>query len=245
MAFHKITYNEKYGFATVHNWGCMYRCPVCSYKLRSGPEGRPGFAFPKPPAFLDLEACKQALRSVPLKRVNFMGGEPTVARELPALLDFCKDELGVEAWLGHTNGINLPLPRLDGANVGLKAWDEHIHKAYTGWDKALVFDRFAESFRQGIQMRANVVFVPGLVDEDQVVAIAGWLASLDPALPFHIMGYIPVPGQTYARPTVEQMQRVTEACARLLRDVKMSHHTPEEILSLDRTDDRFKVQRIA
>ena len=39
MAFYKITYHEKYRFATLHNFGCTFRCPVCSYKLRSGPEG--------------------------------------------------------------------------------------------------------------------------------------------------------------------------------------------------------------
>ena len=36
MAFHKITYHEQYKFATLHNYGCTFRCSFCSYKLRSG-----------------------------------------------------------------------------------------------------------------------------------------------------------------------------------------------------------------
>ena len=48
MAFHRITYHEQYKFATLHNYGCTFRCSFCSYKLRSGADGRPGFAVPKP-----------------------------------------------------------------------------------------------------------------------------------------------------------------------------------------------------
>ena len=65
-----------------------------------------------------------------------MGGEPTAATELPEMLDFAKNTLRARTYLGHTNGSKLPLPNLDGANVGLKAWDEKVHLAYTGRPKA-------------------------------------------------------------------------------------------------------------
>jgi pyruvate formate lyase activating enzyme len=94
-------------------------------------------------------------------------------------------------------------------------------------------------------MRANVVFVPGLVDTDQVEAIAAWLASVDPEIPFHIMGYIPVPGQPYARPTDEQMATAVAACCKHLRTVGSSHITSEEALDLTARDDRFAVKKIA
>ena len=74
MPFHKITYNDKYGFATLHNWGCTFQCPVCSYKLRSGADGKPGFSFPKPERFLDVAEMTAALRSVEPRKVFFMGG---------------------------------------------------------------------------------------------------------------------------------------------------------------------------
>ena len=64
MAFYRITYNEKYNFATLHNWGCTFRCPYCSYKLRSGADGRPGFSTPKPEKFLSVEEQKKALLEI-------------------------------------------------------------------------------------------------------------------------------------------------------------------------------------
>ena len=188
---------------------------------------------------------KQALRSVALDKVFFMGGEPTVAKELPEMLDFARNTLDVRTYLGHTNGSRLPLPNLNGANVGLKAWYEQVHLQYTGMPKKLIFDNFAAALRAGLEMKANVVFVPGLVDVDQVEAIAAWLASLDREIPFHVMGYIPVPGQPYERPSGEQMAAAMDACRRHLRNVASSHLTSQEALDLKARDDRFCVKQIA
>ena len=94
-------------------------------------------------------------------------------------------------------------------------------------------------------MKANVVFVPGLVDLDQIEAIAEWLASLDPDIPFHVMGYIPVPGQPYQRPTRSQMDAAVAVCQRHLRHVARSHLTDREALDLSARDDRFAVEQIA
>ncbi len=245
MAFHKITYNEKYRFATLHNYGCTFRCPTCSYKLRSGPDGMPGHVHPKPQRFLERQEMEQALRSVTVEKVFFMGGEPTVAADLPEMLLFAKNALGAKTSLGHTNGSKLPLPNLDGANVGLKAWDEKVHLAHTGRPKQPIFDNFRAAFDAGMELKANIVFVPGLVDLDQVEAVAAWLGGLSRDLPFHIMGYIPVPGQSYPRPTVEQMSAAETACRKHLNTVASSHLSSQEALDLSAKDDRFVVRRIA
>lgn len=245
MAFYKITYHEKYRFATLHNFGCTFRCPVCSYKLRSGPDGQPGHAFPRPEHFLTVQDMKDSLRSVSVDKVFFMGGEPTVASELPEMLGFARNVLGARTYLGHTNGSKLPLPNLNGANVGLKAWDDHVHLAYTGRPRQPIFDNFAKAVAAGLEMKANVVFVPGLVDLDQVEAIAAWIASLNRNIPFHIMGYIPVPGQPYQRPTTDQMAEAVALCHKHLAHVGCSHLTNEDALDLSARDDRFVVIQIA
>jgi pyruvate formate lyase activating enzyme len=245
MSFFKITYNSKYGFATLHNYGCTFHCPVCSYKLRSGANGKPGFSFPKPEAYLTVDQMKSTLRKVEIRTLYFMGGEPTVARELPEMLDFGKNQLGVRTFLGHTNGSKLPLANLDGANVGLKAWDPQIHRSYTGREKQTIFENFSKAFGSGMELRANTVYVPGLVDIDQIEAIAAWIGALSRDIPFHIMGYIPVPGQSYKRPSEEQMNEAARLCQKHLNKVGLSHLSPEEALGLQKRDDRFDVKQIA
>lgn len=245
MAFYKISYNDKYHFATLHNYGCTFRCGICSYKLKSGACGTPGLSYPRPDRYLTIEEMKRALESVPLEKVYFMGGEPTVSKELPEMLDYVKNSLGVKTFLGHTNGSCLPLPNLDGANVGLKAWDENVHSLYTGKPKDLVFGNFAAAVHAGLRMKANMVFIPGFVDVDQIEAVASWLADLDTNISFQIMGYIPVPGQPYQRPTDEQMAMAIGASRKHLRNVLSSHLTVEEALDLTARDDRFAVRTIA
>jgi pyruvate formate lyase activating enzyme len=245
VAIHKITYNAKHRFVTLHNYGCTFHCPVCSYKLRSGADGHPGLTFPKPERFLNIDEMKQALRQVSVDKMFVMGGEPTVAAELPQMLDFAKNTLKVRTYLGHTNGSKLPMPNLDGANVGLKAWDEKVHLQYTGRDKRAIYDNFENAFRAGLDLKANVVFVPDLVDLDQVEAIAAWLSGLRSDIPFHIMGYIPVPGQPFPRPTAEQMAQAVDVCRKHLRNVASSRLSTEEALNLCVRDDRFEVERIA
>jgi pyruvate formate lyase activating enzyme len=245
MPFHRITYNEKYRFATLHNYGCTFRCPVCSYKLRSGAAGSAGLSHPRPVSFLTVEQMKDALGSVTIDKVFFMGGEPTVAVELPEMLEFAKESLGARTYLGHTNGSMLPLANLDGANVGLKAWDEKVHLAYTGRPRQAIFDNFSAAHAAGLEMKANVVYVPALVDVDQVEAIAAWLATLSKEIPFHVMGYIPVPGQPYHQPTTEQMALAVEACRKHLANVASSRLDSQQALDLQARDDRFVVRQIA
>jgi len=87
-----------------------------------------------------------------------------------------------------------------------------------------------------------VVYVPGLVDVDQVEAIAEWISRLSKDIPFHIMGYIPVPGQKYTRPTQEQMETAVKICSRHLKTVNSSHLSPDEAKNIYSRDDRFKVR---
>lgn len=244
MAFYKVTYNEQHRFATVHNYGCTFRCPTCSYKLRSGPTGKPGLAYPKPDRYLETAEIKEALRRLPIRNLYFMGGEPTTAKDLPEMLRFAKEELGVGTRLGHTNGNQIPLPHLDGANIGLKAWDEDLHRTLTGQERNRIFANVAAAYSGEMDLKVNVVYVPGLVDLDQVEGIAAWLASVDRDIPFHIMGYIPVPGQPHPQPTAEQMKVAETLSRRHLRHVASSRLEPDHALTLADRDDRFVVTRI-
>ncbi len=109
----------------------------------------------------------------------------------------------------------------------------------------MIFDNFKRSVEAEMEMSANVVLIPGLVGLDQVEAIASWLSDIDRGIPFHIMGYIPVPGQSYRRPTDAEMSEAIGTCKRYLRDVHCSHLTSDEALDLTCRDDRFLVRTIA
>ena len=243
MAFYKITYNEQYRFATVHNYGCTFHCPTCSYKLRSGSSGKPGLAFPAPKKYLETAEIKEALRRLPI-RTCISWAENLQWRRICPNTPLCKEELNVSTSLGHTNGSKIPLPYLDGANVGLKAWDEDLHRTITGQERDRIYANVAAAHKVGMDLKINIVYVPGLVDLDQVEGVAAWLASVDKDIPFHIMGYIPVPGQPYPQPTAEQMMAAETLSRRHLRHVASSRLEPDHALRLADRDDRFAVTRV-
>jgi len=204
----------------------------------------PGQSFPRPELFPALAEFKKTLAGLAAERVFFMGGEPTIAPDLPELLHFAKHELGLETALGHTNGSRLPIADLDMANVGFKAWDEQLHLTFTGRPKSLIYDNFKTAFHSGMKMKANIILIPGLVEIEQIAAIAEWLSRLSTEIPLHINGYIPVPGQPFEKPSDMNVADVVDACRQYLNTVDSSNISPETAVGLSERDDRFDSVRI-
>lgn len=79
----------------------------------------------------------------------------------------------------------------------LKAWDENLHKALTG----ITNRRTLENFRKaGEKSRARPVpplviastlLVPGYVEEEEVRSIARFIASVNPEIPYSLLGFYP------------------------------------------------------
>ena len=235
MAIYKITYSEKYGRATLHNYGCNFRCRGCTYKLKKDP---------RPRRFPSLEEIQGCLRRISPEAVHFMGGEPTTNAQLPELLAFCKQELGLTTRLGHSNGSGLVTENLDGSNVSFKAFDEGLHREYTGHPAAPLFENFRRSYEAGIEMRASTVFIPDFGGLDQVAKVAAFVASVDRKIPFHILGYIPVPGAPWRRPSDEEMEEAVQVARLHLDKVTFSHFTSEQAKDLTQRDERFAVQQV-
>jgi pyruvate formate lyase activating enzyme len=235
MPFYKVTYSAQYRRATVHNHGCNFRCVGCAYKIK--PDVEVG-------QYPSLAQVQEALRSVDAERDHFMGGEPTTCADLPAALRFCQEELGLRTYLGHTNGWAIPLQHLNGANVSFKAHTPAIHESYTGRPAGPVYESFRRAHDAGLELKASCVSIPGLVDLDEVGRIAAFVASCSPAIPFHIMGYIPIPGTPWPRPTDEQMAAAVAVARQHVQQVGFSHLTLEQAQDLGARDDRFQVERV-
>jgi pyruvate formate lyase activating enzyme len=235
MAIYKITYSEKYRRATLHNHGCNFRCRGCTYKLKRNP---------RPAQFPTAQAIHDCLRELDLDAVHFMGGEPTTNPQLPDLLAFCKQKLGVTTRLGHTNGSGLVLENLDGSNVSFKVFDDQLHREYTGHPAAPLFENFRRSYEAGLEMRASTVFNPDFGGLDQVEKVAAFVGALDRSIPFHVLGYIPVPDAPWRRPTDGEMEQAVGIARRYLDTVTFSHFTSEQAKDLEQRDDRFSVQQV-
>ncbi len=79
----------------------------------------------------------------------------------------------------------------------LKAWDDNLHKVLTGVSKQWTFENFYRA-GQKIKLRqtpplliASTLIVPGYIDEEEISGIAGFIASIDPEIPYSLLAFYP------------------------------------------------------
>ena len=80
----------------------------------------------------------------------------------------------------------------------LKAWDEKLHIALCGVSNKRTLENFAMVATEFLPMRpqppllvASTLLVPGYVDEDEVSAIANFIAQFDPNIPYSLLAFAP------------------------------------------------------
>jgi pyruvate formate lyase activating enzyme len=237
MSFSKVTYSQHFKRANVYSdYRCNFHCRGCSYKL-------------KPPAkeqSLAAEQVKEALVGLEeVERVHFLGGEPVLNPDLAEAARFAHQELGAYTKLGHCTGYNLPPAHIDAASVSLKTFDEALHRDYTGVSNAAVLANFEAMYRRGIQVDASSVFIPDCIGLGEIERIACFVASLDPDIPYHITGYVPVPGAPWRGPTREEVEEAAAIAQRYLMQVTFSAMTADEFFHLRERDIRYQSIRVA
>jgi len=77
----------------------------------------------------------------------------------------------------------------------LKAWNENLHSALCGVSNSRTLENFrlaagwTERRKEPPLVVASTLLVPGYVDEEEVRGIAGFIASLDPDIPYSLLGF--------------------------------------------------------
>ena len=77
----------------------------------------------------------------------------------------------------------------------LKAMDKNIHYALCGVDNTRTLENFAAAAKhipkrpQPPPLVASTLLVPGYIDEQEVKAIASFIAELDPDIPYALLGF--------------------------------------------------------
>ena len=116
--------------------------------------------------------------------------------------------------LFETNGYGLTpdnLCRLREAGVDsfwldIKAFDPQVHKKLCGTGNERILELPEEMISKGFQLEVLSLFIPGWVEENQLVSIASLLAGIDPGIPFTLLAFFPEYRLMDTRPpTVNEM----------------------------------------
>jgi len=237
MAVYKISYSKKFKRANIHNYGCNFNCAWCSYKLHDRR---------KPNKFLKVSKIKKVLSGLDIDRVHFVGGELTTYPLLSEISDFTKNELGVYTKIGHSNGFNLPPDSIDAISMSIKSLSEDFYLKYTGKSNAPVLKNFETAYEMGIKVDASSVFIPRLVEHREIEMIARFFASLDAKIPYHITGYIPVPGASWRYPTLNEIEKAKMVAEQYLETVTTSwFSSSDEYIRMIKENPKYQSIKVA
>jgi pyruvate-formate lyase-activating enzyme len=114
----------------------------------------------------------------------------------------------------ETNGYGLTPQNLDylkdcGVDafwLDIKAYDTDKHKWLTGCSNKTILRLPEEIVKRGFVLEVLSLYIPGLVEADELESIAQGLKEVDPSIPFTILAFFPeYRMQDFERPSVQEM----------------------------------------
>lgn len=209
--YHFLPGSDSYSIATA---GCNFKCPFCQNwqisQLSKRDDNIAGYEL-KPEEVI-REAKKNKCKSI-----SYTYTEPTIFFEYA----YDTAKLAKEAGLSNifvTNGymteeaFETIKPYLDAANVDLKSFREDFYREICQAHLEPVLNSIKTMKRLGIWLEITTLVVTGKNDSDnEFEDIAGFIASVDPEIPWHISRFHPDFKYLEARSTpLERLKRARE-----------------------------------
>lgn len=203
MKVYHIAYEPSYGSVDIHIWiKCTLDCQACytNWELYdfslyddATTEIMTRQRQTPPDKFLTYDQVMELLEPLEIKYAVFMGTEAALDPELPRLTKELHEKKHSYNIL-LTNGVVMPdLTDIDQVIFSIKAFSEDIYRKYTGRSNKSALKNFAAIAKMGKNLHAEVVFIPDLIEADEIKKVAQFVASVNPEIPFRIDAYFPVP----------------------------------------------------
>jgi len=165
--------------------------------------------------------------------VGFTGGDLTCQ---PDFYVRCAELIKAHTrlWvLLETNGYGLTPKNLDllqkaGVDafwLDIKAYKDEVHRWLTGCSNEWILKLPEEMVRRNFTLEVLSLYIPQVVETDQLESIAALLARVDQEIPFTILAFFPeYQMKEYRSPTLEEMVRAFEAVrAKGLKNVRLGN----------------------
>jgi pyruvate formate lyase activating enzyme len=191
--------HSRYGYnnLAVFYGACTFNCLFCqNWHYRQMSPQEPGLSA------AELAACADQRTFC----VCYFGGDPTpqVAHALATSRILARQGVRI-CW--ETNGsmhptmleqmVELSLQTGGCIKFDLKAWDDNLHRALTGSGNQRTlenFQRVASHLHRRPEpplLVTSTLLVPGYIDTEEVRQLATFIASLNPSVPYSLLGFHP------------------------------------------------------
>ena len=222
--------------------GCCYRCLHCNaYRISQYPDPGWYYAGYISPEDLVREARTKILEynDPEIRRISFTGGDPIIhlpyIEEVAAEVQRQEFDYGIGISTGGfatRETMSRIIDLCEVVTLEIKAFSDDVHRALTGAPVAPVL-RNAKTLAKGGREKIRVfrtVVIPGITD-GEIRAIAEFIASLDPTIPYRLIGFRPNNVLYYhPGPSAGEMEHLTGLCRDAgLEDVLWSGYYPEQV----------------
>jgi pyruvate-formate lyase-activating enzyme len=168
------------------------------------------------------------LKEVSPKSVSILSGDPRPNPEFKHLPKALKDEFNCTVRL-LTNGYVLPdLEGVSHVSMSIKAVNDDLHKNYTVKSNKVCLEHFKLIYNRGIELSASSVYIPGLIDKEEIESIAKFIATIDDEIPFRTIGYMKVNNLGYKEPSKEEVESIATLARKHLKNVVASRSSGED-----------------
>jgi len=200
--FHLLPGSGSYSIATA---GCNFHCDFCqNWQISQKAESDRLGVTPiyTPPEKVVDDAVRAGCKSI-----SYTYTEPTI------FFEYAFETAGIAKKRGLfnifvTNGymtkecLDMMKGLLDAANVDLKCFRDGYYREKCGARLSPVLENIEKMLSMGILVEVTTLIVPHLNDSDEELAdIAGFLAGLDPDIPWHISRFYPMHKMNNMQPT--------------------------------------------
>jgi len=189
--FHFLPGSRSYSIATV---GCNFRCRFCQNSdISQMPSDYNRIMGDETPPVNIVKNAKESRSST----IAYTYTEPTIYYELAldtsrlAVKDGIRNIFVSNGYMTEECLMDIH-PDLHGINIDLKAFNEKFYKEQCGARLEPVLLSIKKARELGIWVEVTTLLIPGLNDSDgELKEIAGFLAGVDPYMPWHISRFHP------------------------------------------------------
>ena len=192
--FHFLPGSTSYSIATV---GCNFQCLHCqNYSISQYPHQQPGLIAAEDSTTSPQEVVDAAVGNG-CASISYTYVEPTIFYEFAYDCAVLARACGIKNIFVSNGFMTAEVARqlatvLDGINIDLKAFSDDFYRKVCKARLQPVMDNIRLLHELGVWMEVTTLVIPGLNDsEDELRAIASFLTTVSPDIPWHVSGFHP------------------------------------------------------
>ena len=207
---------------SVGSYGCSLHCPFCQNHDISMPDRDIRYREVSPEQLAELADQLKDRGNI---GVAYTYNEPLISYEYVRDCGRLIHEKGMYNVLVSNGMASLEVleeirPYIDAMNIDLKSFREDCYHDVLGGDLNMVKGFIAEAVKSA-HVEITTLIIPGINDsEEEIRQMAGWIASLDKGIPYHLSRFFPAYKMTDRPPTpIKTVYRLAEIAGEYLDNV--------------------------